>query len=211
MSKFWLFSFQNQNFDFFSLKFLNLSSKHGLQTERQSEGTGFESSSASVWWLFFRFCVFFLLFIRLSVWWWWWWWLRQQRCRNQATNQNIWWRHTRRRWKLSPCCSTPMLWFWPEASGRWRTSPSHHGHTSQSACKHTHTRFPELTFRNGGLVLKFDSVVTLCSPYQHLHWCVSVPAAVRGPMSAAWLSGLRGPGGPQPGVQTHHATGAAAA
>ncbi|XP_056267933.1 interleukin 17a/f1 isoform X1 [Pseudoliparis swirei] len=34
---------------------------------------------------------------------------------------------------------------------------------------------------------------------------------IGGPLFAARLSGLRGPGGPEPGVQTHHAPGAAAA
>lgn len=46
---------------------------------------------------------------------------------------------------------------------------------------------------------------------QHHQWRHSVPPVpVGGSLSAARLSGLRGPGGSEPGVQTHHAPGAAA-
>lgn len=46
---------------------------------------------------------------------------------------------------------------------------------------------------------------------QHFQRRVSVPAAVGGPLFAPGLSELGGTGGPEPGVQTHHAPDAAAA
>lgn len=46
---------------------------------------------------------------------------------------------------------------------------------------------------------------------QHLQRRHSLPAAGRGPLLAQRLSGHWGPGGPEPGVQAHHAPGAAAA